>query len=148
MHDLVTITSGYFNPLHVGHLDYFKAAKKLGDFHVVIVNNDKQIALKGGLPCMPELERMEIIEELQCVNQAWLSIDETRIVGETLKLIAKSIQAKKIIFINSGDRPPETLNPDEVKACKVSNIEMKFIPLPKRNASSEIRKLINQEPKE
>ena len=41
----VVVISGYFNPIHTGHLDYIKAASKLGDRLVVIVNNDEQVKL-------------------------------------------------------------------------------------------------------
>ena len=44
----VVIVSGYFDPLHIGHLEYFKMAKELGDTLVVIVNNEKQCRLKKG----------------------------------------------------------------------------------------------------
>ena len=60
----IIITSGYFNPLHIGHINLIKDAKKLGDFLVVIVNNDEQVRIKGSVPFMPEQERIEIIKPL------------------------------------------------------------------------------------
>ena len=56
----IVITSGYFNPLHIGHINLIKEAKTLGDYLVVIVNNDKQIKIKGSVHFMPEQERIEI----------------------------------------------------------------------------------------
>ena len=53
----VVVISGYFNPIHTGHLDYIKAASKLGDKLVVIVNNDEQVKLKGSVPFQDEEER-------------------------------------------------------------------------------------------
>ena len=57
----VVIVSGYFDPLHVGHLEYLRMASELGDQLLVIVNNDKQAKLKKGESFMSEKDRMEII---------------------------------------------------------------------------------------
>jgi cytidyltransferase-like protein len=58
----VVIISGYFNPLHVGHLDYIESAKKLGDSLIVIVNNEAQVELKGSVPFMTEEDRLRIVK--------------------------------------------------------------------------------------
>jgi len=65
--------SGYFDPLHVGHVEYFKLAKKLGDRLVVILNNDKQAKLKKGSAFMPQEERKAILEALRDVDEVFLS---------------------------------------------------------------------------
>ena len=57
----IVIASGYFDPLHVGHLEYFKMAKELGDTLVVILNNHDQAMLKKGDEFMLEKDRMEIV---------------------------------------------------------------------------------------
>ena len=49
----VIIISGYFNPLHSGHLDYIESAKEKGDYLIVIVNNDKQVEMKGSVQFIP-----------------------------------------------------------------------------------------------
>ena len=54
----VVITSGFFNPIHIGHINLIKEAKKLGDYLVVIINNDSQVKMKGSDEFMPERERM------------------------------------------------------------------------------------------
>ncbi len=59
----IIITSGYFNPLHIGHINLMKEAKKLGDILVVIINNDKQVKIKGSTPFMAEYERIDIIKD-------------------------------------------------------------------------------------
>lgn len=61
--------SGYFNPLHVGHLKMFKEAKKLGDKLVVIVNNDAQVKLKGSFPFMTQADRLEIVKAIKWVAE-------------------------------------------------------------------------------
>ena len=69
------IVSGYFNPLHAGHIEYFTLAKKFGDHLLVIVNNDTQRKLKGSKEFMLEKERITIIKALRIVDKVFLSID-------------------------------------------------------------------------
>ena len=68
--------SGYFDPIHIGHLEYLKLAKELGDKLVVIVNNNYQCALKKGKPFMDESDRVEIVRSLEMVDEVFLSIDK------------------------------------------------------------------------
>jgi D-beta-D-heptose 7-phosphate kinase/D-beta-D-heptose 1-phosphate adenosyltransferase len=94
----IVCVSGYFNPLHVGHLEYFEKSKKLGDKLVVIVNNDSQSFLKKGSSFMKEQERLKIVRSLKIVDMAVLSIDEDRTVCKTLKCVMPHI------FANGGDQ--------------------------------------------
>ena len=114
----VACVSGYFDPLHVGHLEYLKKAKKHGIYLIVIVNNDEQAALKKGKSFMPEKERVEILKELKCVNQVVLSIDKDRTVCETLR----SIEPKPDFFCNGGDQNNESI--PEAEVCKELGIEL------------------------
>ena len=104
----VVVISGYFNPIHTGHLDYIKAASKLGDKLVVIVNNDKQVELKGSKPFMNEFDRMRIVSAVKGVDKATLSIDEGESVVETLKAIYNEYAVDyffdSMTFCNGGDR--------------------------------------------
>jgi cytidyltransferase-like protein len=69
---VVVAVSGYFNPLHVGHLDMIEKARKLGDKLVVIVNNDYQVKLKGSVPFMTLADRVRIIGALRdVVDDRW-----------------------------------------------------------------------------
>ncbi len=103
---IVVAVSGYFDPIHVGHLEYLKLAKQLGDKLIVIVNNDKQAILKKRKSFMNEKDRMEIISALQCVDEVFLSIDDDKSVCKSLEFL------KPNIFANGGDRSlseiPET----------------------------------------
>jgi D-beta-D-heptose 7-phosphate kinase/D-beta-D-heptose 1-phosphate adenosyltransferase len=63
--ETIVCVSGYFNPLHIGHIEYFEKSKLLGNKLVVIVNNDKQSFLKKGSSFMPENERLNIIRKLR-----------------------------------------------------------------------------------
>lgn len=93
----VVAVSGYFNPLHVGHLRFIHAASQLGDRLVVIVNNDRQVALKGSCPFMPEEDRLAIVAALRDVDRAVLSIDADRSVRATLEALRPDV------FANGGD---------------------------------------------
>jgi len=94
----VVAVSGYFNPLHVGHLEMIEKAKKLGDKLIVIVNNDHQVSLKGSVPFMSEKDRLKIISALKAVDQVFLAIDKDKSVCRSLAKI------KPDIFANGGDR--------------------------------------------
>ena len=96
----IVCVSGYFDPIHVGHLEYFKNAKKLGDKLLVIVNNDEQATLKKGKSFMPVDERIILINELECVDIVVKSIDTDRTVCQTLA----TIEPKPTYFCNGGDQ--------------------------------------------
>ena len=99
----VLILSGYFNPLHKGHIEYFKKAKLLCDEIFVIVNNDHQRKLKNSSEFMLEDERMLIIGELKIVDRVYISIDKDGSVCETISKIYKELdQGYKIYFGNGG----------------------------------------------
>lgn len=99
------IVSGYFNPLHKGHIEYFHFAKSLGKKLIVIVNNDIQRKLKGSEEFMMEDERCLIIRELSIVNEVFLSIDKDRTVIQSLKQIHKNYSKEySLFFANGGDQ--------------------------------------------
>mgnify|MGYP001312503913 FL=1 len=108
--------SGYFDPIHVGHLEYLKLAKSLGDKLVVIVNNNNQCVMKKGKPFMDEVDRVEIVKCLKMVDEVFLSVDKDRTVCASLKIL------KPDIFANGGDRSVGEV--PESSVCKKYNIEM------------------------
>ena len=108
--------SGYFDPIHVGHLEYLKMAKSLGDILIVIVNNNHQCILKKGKFFMDEKDRLEIVKAIKFVDEVFLSVDEDRTVCKSLELIRPNI------FANGGDR--STNEVPETSVCKKYEIEM------------------------
>ena len=94
----VVAVSGYFDPIHVGHLDYLEMSKKLGDKLVVIVNNNNQCVLKKGKPFMDEGDRVRIVKSLSIVDEVFLSIDYDKTVCASLESL------KPDVFANGGDR--------------------------------------------
>ena len=102
------IVSGYFNPLHKGHIEYFYNAKKHADILLVIVNNDFQRDLKGSKEFMNEDERKYIINELSIVDEVFLSIDNDNSVGKSISKIYDMYRDDyKILFGNGGDQTNE-----------------------------------------
>lgn len=120
----VIITSGFFNPLHIGHINLIREAKKLGDFLVVIVNNDEQVKIKGSIPFMPEKERVEIIRAIKYVDEVFLSIDKNISVAESIKMIAKKYPEEELIFAKGGDRNADNIPDQEKKVCKDFGIKI------------------------
>ena len=118
----LVIASGYFNPLHKGHIEYLKRSKELGDSLIVIINNDMQVGLKGSKVFQDELERKAIIDELKCVNYSLISIDDDRSVKRSIDFIHKFIKADKYLFTNGGDQFGHTILEKDI--CNELGIEL------------------------
>ena len=108
--------SGYFDPIHVGHVEYINNAKKLGDWLIVIVNNNKQCALKKGKHFMDENDRVLIVKNIKAVDEVFLSIDDDKTVCKSLKKVNPDV------FANGGDRKNYEI-PESI-VCKENNIEI------------------------
>lgn len=99
------IVSGYFNPIHRGHIEYFNLAKEFGDQLFVIVNNDFQRKLKGSKPFLDELERLFIVSNIKSVNHTFLSIDLDRTVCKSItEIVNKFGNDYDFVFANGGDQ--------------------------------------------
>lgn len=142
----IVVLSGYFNPLHVGHIRLLEAASRLGDRVVVIVNNDQQQLLKKGKIIMDELERLEIVQAIKSVDEVVLSIDKDRSIARTLEQLAQSNPKSRIIFANGGDRQSAAVVP-ETPICERFGIEMRFDVggTEKLNSSSNINRRRGEE---
>ena len=101
----VVLVTGGFDPLHSGHIAYFKAAKELGEHLIVGVNSDAWLTRKKGKPFMPLEERIAIIKELECVDEVITFNDDD---GSATLAIGYVLQTKgskwKVVFANGGDR--------------------------------------------
>ena len=114
---MAIIVSGYFNPLHKGHLEYFNNAKALCDELFVIVNNDHQRELKGSKPFQDEQERLLIVSNIKAVDKAILSIDQDRTVCESIRKITEHYGINyDLAFANGGDQNNDTI--PEIPICK------------------------------
>ena len=120
------MVSGGFDPIHIGHIRYIEEAKKLGDYLIVVVNNDNWFEVKGKQLFMPARERKEIIEALGCVDEVVISYHK-----KGTKDISVSKEIRKIkphIFANGGDRNPLDVDipSSEHKVCNELGIQMVF----------------------
>ena len=117
------IVSGYFNPIHKGHLEYFNNAKAIADQLFVIVNNDHQRELKGSKEFQDEKERMIIVSNIKAVDKAILSIDTDRTVCATIKMIAEQFGSEfDLGFANGGDQNNDTI--PERSVCEQMNVTL------------------------
>ena len=104
------IVSGYFNPIHKGHIEYFNQAKALADELFVIVNNDSQRILKGSKEFQKEQERIFIVSNIKSVYHCILSIDKDRTVIKTIEKISQDFgQQYDLNFANGGDQNNNTI---------------------------------------
>lgn len=125
MKTIVLVTGG-FDPLHSGHIEYFKAAKKLGDELWVGLNSDEWLTNKKGRPFMPMAERVAIIKELSVVDKV-ISFDDSdgSATGAIYKTMATTSSNTQIIFANGGDRTSENIPEMEVYKDQ-PNVRFKF----------------------
>ena len=104
------IVSGYFNPIHKGHLEYLNNAKAIADYLFVIVNSDYQRNLKGSKEFQNEEERLIIVSNIKAVDMAILSIDTDRTVCASIKKIAEDYgDTYDLGFANGGDQNNDTI---------------------------------------
>ena len=104
------IVSGYFNPIHKGHLEYFENAKKYADLLFVIINSDYQRQLKKSKEFQNEKERVLIVSNLKLVDKTILSIDKDRTVQKTIEKIYTEYSKKyDLLFANGGDQNNNTI---------------------------------------
>ena len=119
------IVSGFFNPLHGGHLDMIEAAAKLGDRLVVIVNNDVQQVMKKDKIILSEDNRARLIRALRDVDEVMIAVDQDPTVRESLRLVAEKYPEDDLVFANGGDRDSEKVIP-EADVCHQYDIELLF----------------------
>ena len=109
------IVSGYFNPLHRGHLELFRRAKESSDKLWVIVNSDLQRELKGSKEFMDESERLEIIQAIRYVDYALISMDTDSTQCKTLETFSQMFgEMYELYFANGGDQNNDTIPEREV----------------------------------
>jgi cytidyltransferase-like protein len=117
------IVSGYFNPIHKGHLELFEKTLEIGDFLIVIVNSDLQRELKGSKEFMKEDERLRIIQSIKGVGYSCISIDKDKTQNQTLKMLHHKFgDIMDLHFANGGDQNNSTI--PEVEMCSTLGIKL------------------------
>ena len=122
MKTIVLITGG-FDPLHSGHIAYFKEAKKLGDILVVGVNSDAWLTRKKGTPFMPFKERAEIVRNIIGVDFVIDFNDSDGSAKRAIQMVRQSYPQDCIVFANGGDRTKENIPEMDIKD---ENLEFVF----------------------
>ena len=118
----IVAVSGGFDPLHPGHIRYFKAAKKLGDKLVVILNNDNWLKAKRGFVFMPQAERKEVIEAIRGVDKVVITGHKPN--PKDMSVVKELKKIKPDVFANGGDR--NLKNIPEVGVCNAMGCKMVF----------------------
>ena len=119
----LVIVSGYFNPLHKGHLELFHKAKSYGDELFVIINSDYQRKLKGSKEFQSEIERSIIIRNLKVVNYSMISLDQDKTQCATLKYLSDIYSGEyELVFANGGDQNNDTI--PETQICVNNKIKL------------------------
>lgn len=124
----VVLVTGGFDPLHSGHIAYFKAAKKLGEYLVVGLNSDEWLTRKKGRPFMPWTERAAIIKELSCVDDviAFNDSDDTAIDAiNKVEATLAGMRSWKVVFANGGDRTDKNI-PEMVLKNNLNTVLFEF----------------------
>jgi D-beta-D-heptose 7-phosphate kinase/D-beta-D-heptose 1-phosphate adenosyltransferase len=123
----VIIASGYFDPLHSGHVLYLNEAKKLGDYLIVMLNNESQSRLKKGFYLMSVAERKAVLEAIKHVDEVMISIDDGPTCSKTLSYLADRFKNEnaELYFVKSGEWNEKTLR--EAPLCNELGIKMVFL---------------------
>src|SRR3984957_15026689 len=121
----ISIVSGYFNPLHVGHLDMMEAAGSLTGDLVVIVNNLAQQVLKKGKVIQSLHDRLRIVRELRVTDDGIGAVDQDATVRETLRLVRDRCPDAALTFANGGDRSQRSAVA-ESDVCEELGIALRF----------------------
>jgi D-beta-D-heptose 7-phosphate kinase/D-beta-D-heptose 1-phosphate adenosyltransferase len=138
------VVSGGFDPIHAGHLRMFQAARKLGDYLIVVLNNDNWLRKKKGCEFMPEEERKEIIEGFSCVDEVILT--KHGLNDEDVSICKSLEEIQPDIYANGGDRKADNI--PEYGLCNQIGIEMVFnVGGGKIQSSSDLVKKYNKENK-
>ena len=110
----IIMVSGFFDPLHGGHIDNIQdAAKYCGDHThyqlVVVVNGDKAAVRKKGYVLLPIEHRMKVVAAIEGVD--YVITFDTDTVVEALRIL------KPAWFFKGGDRNMDNINVDEKIVC-------------------------------
>jgi cytidyltransferase-like protein len=121
----ISIVSGYFNPLHVGHIRMMEAAAETADRLIVIVNNDDQQIMKKGRIITPLDDRLEIVRALRIVDEAVPAIDQDATVKQTLASLRDRYPSASLTFANGGDRSTASVIA-EAELCRALQIDLQL----------------------
>ena len=126
MKNTIVLVTGGFDPIHSGHIEYFREAKKLGDTLVVGVNSDEWLARKKGQAFMNVNERVSIIKSLEMVDAVIVFNDADGTAKDAIRYCLDSYSDSTIIFANGGDRSKTNIPEMEIKTTNEDSKRLKF----------------------
>ena len=134
MSNNIAIISGYFNPIHPGHISMVKdiKTKNPNSKLFVIVNNDYQVQLKGAVPFLDEMARYYILQNIKGVDEVFLSIDKDSHIVKSLEYIYTKIKVDNkqndciFSFYNGGDRDQSSSVKPEIEFCNLNGIRLEY----------------------
>ena len=147
MSNNIVIISGYFNPIHPGHISMVKdiKTKNPNSKLFVIVNNDYQVRIKGAVPFLDQLSRCYILENIKGVDEVFLSIDKDSHIVKSLEYIYTKIKVDNkrddctFFFYNGGDRDESSSAKPEIEFCNLNGIRLEYgVGDDKRHSSSTL----------
>jgi glycerol-3-phosphate cytidylyltransferase/D-beta-D-heptose 7-phosphate kinase/D-beta-D-heptose 1-phosphate adenosyltransferase len=119
--------SGYFSPLHEGHLDLFEEAKSRSGYLIVVVNNDRQQILKKGRLIQSEVPRARIVSALRTVDATYIAVEDGPGIDGSFDMIRKDYPDTELEFCNGGDRKdPGVIPAEEIAAAERNRITMLY----------------------
>lgn len=122
-----SIVSGYFNPLHQGHLDMIEAAAARTGYLIVIVNNDRQQILKKGRVIQEQDVRARIVRALRVVDDVYVAVEDGPGLDGTFDLIRSHYPDTVLEFCNGGDRRNvDDLPAEEMAAAERNSISLHY----------------------
>jgi cytidyltransferase-like protein len=122
-----SIVSGYFSPLHQGHLDMFEAARERTGYLIVIVNNDKQQILKKGRVIQEDVHRARIVRAMRIVDAVYIAVEDGPGIDGSFDLIRADYPDTELEFCNGGDRKDvDSLPEAEVAAAARNQISLLY----------------------
>jgi cytidyltransferase-like protein len=111
----IVLVTGGFDPLHSGHIAYFKEARTLGDKLIVGLNSDEWLERKKGRAFMPWNERLCVINNLSMVDEVYTFDDEDDSAKHFIQQVQAHYPGSELIFANGGDRTANNIPEMTVK---------------------------------
>jgi len=119
----IVMATGGFDPVHSGHIAYFKAARSLGDMLIVGLNSDEWLERKKGRAFMPWNERLCVVNNLAMIDEVYTFDDEDGSARHFIQQVRAHYPAATLIFANGGDRTKDNIPEMDVQD---TNIEFAF----------------------
>ena len=123
----IVFTGGFFNLIHIGHINLFRGAKRLGDYLIVSVHRDECVLKKRGYIVLPLEERKAILESIKYIDEVWVcreKCDLTEVAN--LERLRQRYPRFKIVYAKGGEYTPENMPSCELEACERLGIKVVF----------------------